>query len=331
MRFVWFLLTAVIGLQTQAALAECVGQNLLAAMPAQEFQALQAKADAQPFARGNFWRATRGDQEIHLIGTYHMDDPRHTETMAVLTPVLDRAKTVLVEAGPEEMSALKTELGKNPALMVITEGPSLPEQLSPEIWEKLSSAMRLRGVPPIMGAKMRPWYLSMILSIPPCAMEAMTEDRGLDAQVIEAATERGLPVQALEPYDTVFSIFEMLSKDDQLSMITSTLALEDRSEDLSVTMADTYFNEEGRLIWEFTRALTQALPGYSPERVEREFAAMQEAMMDGRNRKWIPVLTKAAQDGPVLAAFGALHLSGDEGVLALLEAEGFVLEQLPFR
>ena len=58
---------------------------------------------------------------------------------------------------------------------------------------------------------------------------------------------------------------------------------------------------------------------------------MQEAVMDGRNRKWIPVLTDAAREGPVLAAFGALHLSGDEGVLALLQAEGFALERLEFQ
>ncbi|MBL9053177.1 MAG: TraB/GumN family protein, partial [Tabrizicola sp.] len=47
-----------------------------------------------------------------------------------------------------------------------------------------------------------------------------------------------------------------------------------------------------------------------------------------RNRAWIPVLTKAAAEGPVFAAFGALHLSGKEGVLNLLEQEGFTIEPL---
>jgi uncharacterized protein YbaP (TraB family) len=58
---------------------------------------------------------------------------------------------------------------------------------------------------------------------------------------------------------------------------------------------------------------------------------MEDALMVQRNQAWIPVLTRAAADGPVLAAFGALHLSGDQGVLALLQAEGFTLERLPFR
>ncbi len=331
MRLASLILGAVISLQAMAVQAQCVGENLFSAMPAAELQALRAKAEAEPFATGNFWRATRGDEEIHLVGTYHMDDPRHAATMARLTPVLDKAAVVLVEAGPEEMAALKDRIGKNPDLMVITNGPTLREQLTPEVWDKLSDAMRSRGVPPFMAAKMRPWYLSMILSIPPCALEVMGEDRGLDAQVVEAATARSLPIRALEPFDTVFGIFDGLRKEDQLSMITASLALEDKSEDISVTMADAYFDQEARLIWEYTRALSLDLPGYTPERVEREFAAMQEAVMDGRNRKWIPVLTDAAREGPVLAAFGALHLSGDEGVLALLQAEGFALERLEFQ
>jgi uncharacterized protein YbaP (TraB family) len=186
-------------------------------------------------------------------------------------------------------------------------------------------------MPPFMAAKLQPWYLSMILSIPPCALEAMGEDRGLDARVIEAAEARGLPVQALEPYDTVFSVFDKMSDAEQLSMITSSLAMEDRSEDMSSTMIDSYFDEEARVIWEFSRAVALTVEGYSAERVDREFALMEAALMVRRNQDWIPVLTRAAADGPVLAAFGALHLSGDQGVLALLQAEGYTLERLPFR
>ena len=86
---------------------------------------------------------------------------------------------------------------------------------------------------------------------------------------------------------------------------------------------------KGELLAARGQALT--LDGYTPERVAHEFAVMEEAMMVRRNRAWIPVLTAAAKEGPVLAAFGALHLSGPEGVLALLKADGFKLERLAFR
>jgi uncharacterized protein YbaP (TraB family) len=313
------------------AFGSCAGRNLIEALAEPARQALFDRAHAVPFAQGNLWRATREGEEITLIGTLHMDDSRHEATMVALSPALDAARVVLVEAGPEEIAALQSRLARDPALMVQTEGPTLPERLSPELWDKLAQAVRARGVPPFMAAKLQPWYLSMILSIPPCALEAMGEDRGLDARVIEAAETRGLPVRALEPYDTVFSVFDKMSDADQLSMITSSLALEDRSEDMSSTLIDSYFDEEARVIWEFSRAVALTIEGYSAERVEREFALMEAALMVQRNQDWIPVLTRAAADGPVLAAFGALHLSGDQGVLALLQAEGFTLKRLPFR
>jgi uncharacterized protein len=43
------------------------------------------------------------------------------------------------------------------------------------------------------------------------------------------------------------------------------------------------------------------------------------------------VLEGAAADGPAFAAFGALHLSGDEGVLNLLAGQGWTVERLPLR
>jgi uncharacterized protein len=112
-------------------------------------------------------------------------------------------------------------------------------------------------------------------------------------------------------------------------MIDATLAVDDRAEDYSATLADSYFAGESRMIWEYMRDESYALPGYTRDQIDAEFARMEEALMITRNRAWIPVLTEAATRGPVFAAFGALHLSGEEGVLNLLQEEGFTLEQLP--
>ena len=308
--------------------AQCVGQNLIAALPAADQSALRARADEQPFAVGNYWQATRGSQMIHLIGTYHFTDPRHDTTMATLAPVLAAAQTLLVEAGPDEDAALIARLSAEPSLMISTDGPTLPQLLPPEDWKRLSAALTDRGFPPFMGAKFRPWYLTMMLSIPPCEMKVAAAARGLDKLIMDAATAQGLTIQALEPYDTIFGIFDTMPMADQLAMITSTLALEDKSTDMAITLADAYFAQEGRLIWEFTRTLTLQLPEYTPEQVEKDFAVMEESLMKKRNRSWIPVIETAAAKGPVLVAFGALHLSGDEGILNLLAAQGYKIERL---
>lgn len=290
---------------------------------------IQAAADAVPFSKGNFWRATRGEEVITIAGTYHFDDPRHAPSVAALTPYITAASTVLVEAGPEEEKALMQKIAADPSTMVITEGLPLNQRLPPEVWDPLAEALSKRGIPPFMTAKFQPWYVLTLLSIPPCAMSAMTEKpKGLDGAVIDTAQAAGVPVQGLEPYDTLFRIFDSMTPEELTEMLVSTLAIEDQSEDYFTTLVDSYFAGESRKAWELMRFAGYDVPGYTREQIDAEFARMEELVSFSRNRAWIPVITKAASDGPVFVAFGALHLSGEDGVLNLLSKEGFTVEKL---
>ncbi|MCU0815257.1 MAG: TraB/GumN family protein [Cypionkella sp.] len=319
------LLFSLIGLPAHAG---CEGTNILATMPPEESAELRARADAQPFARGNFWQARREDQMVTLVGTYHLGDARHDATLAAIAPHLDKAATILVEAGPEEEAALMARMTNDPSLMVMSDA-SLRDILPPEEWEALAAALTTRGIPPFMGAKFQPWYVTLLLAIPACQLADAQLENGLDARIIEFANAKGTPLRALEPFDTVFRIFDAIPREDQIALIRSTLAMEDRAEDFAVTLADTYFAGESRLIWELMRYESLRLPGYTPEEVEQDLAVMEEAMINARNRAWISVIEEAAAQGPVLAAFGALHLPGAEGVPNLLQANGWTLTPLP--
>ena len=322
------LLVLTVTFLTSPLRAQCAGENLFATMETNRLDRITAAADSVPFPRGNHWRATRRNEVITIIGTYHFDDPRHAATLQAITPALTAATTVLVEAGPEEEKALLDLMARDPGKMMIVDGPSLLERLPPGTWEDLSVALAARGVPGFVAAKLQPWYVAVMLSIPPCAMAAMADPKGLDSMVIDASLAAGVPVRALEPFDTVFTLFGAMTEDEVIAMIDSTLAVEDRAEDYSATLADSYFAGTSRMIWEYMRDESRTLPGYTPERIEAEFARVEELLMSARNRAWIPVLTEAASQGPVFAAFGALHLSGEAGVLALLQNEGFDIEPL---
>lgn len=316
-------------LVTVSAHAECRGRNILDQLAPERLARIEAAADAVPFPSGNFWRATRGDEVITIAGTYHLDDPRHAATLAALTPHILAATSALVEAGPDELQALQALIARDPSKIAITTGPTLYEQLPPDVWDQLAKALNDRGIPGFMGAKFKPWYVIAVLSIPPCMMAEMTgEPKGLDGLVIDTATAAGIPVRGLEPFDTVFSIFEQFNEAETVAMIQSTLALETQSEDQAVTLAESYFAGESRLVWELMRFVSYDMPGVSRAQVDAEFAKMEEVLMTRRNRAWIPVLTGAASEGPVFAAFGALHLSGTDGVLALLQNQGFDIQPL---
>ncbi len=314
-----------------AAAAECDGTSLLETLPPEDRAALDEAVARQPYARGNSWRATRDGETVHIVGTYHFDDPRHDAILERLAPSIDAAAVVLVEAGPEEQERLKSEMTRRPERLFRATGPTLPEQLSEEDWQKLSVAMQARGIPAFLAAKMQPWYLAMMLGIPACAMPDVADGmRGLDARIVERAEANATPVRALEPYDTVFGLFDGMTEEAKLDMIRTTLAMDEQAEDYSATLTDAYFAEDVRVTWELGRLKAYGLKGNTREEVDAALAEMEEALMVRRNRAWIPVIEAALGEGPVFAAFGALHLSGEGGVLALLEAEGFAIERLAF-
>lgn len=312
-----------------AAVAACTGTNLFTQMDPDRRAALEEAAAAQPFHQGNLWRATKDGQEITLIGTYHLSDPRHDDIMARVTPLLDAASTLLVEAGPDEEEALVAAVAKDPTLFVMPD-TTLPTLMQPQDWEALSDALSRRGIPGFMAAKFQPWYITVLLAVPPCMMaEVQAQDRnGLDHRIIDHAKARGLPVQGLEPYDTVFTLFDSFSRENQISMLRASLAIEDQAEDYIATLADSYFAGESRLIWELMRDLSLQMPGYTTEQVEADLAKMEQALLVKRNAGWIPVIEAAAQAGPVVAAFGALHLPGEHGIPALLQDQGWTLTPL---
>lgn len=318
-------------LPATAIAAPCSGTNLIAAMDADTRAVLEARVDATPYAAGNFWRASRGGSIVHLVGTYHFDDPRHDAIVTRLAPFISDAAAVLVEAGPDEQEKLNAEMVSRPDRIFIADGPTLPDRLEEADWQALLKAMTARGIPGFMAAKMQPWYVSMMLGIPPCAMEAMSAGtRGLDARIMERAEAEQIPIVALEPYDTVFALFDAMPEDVQLEMIRSALAVGDQAEDYSATLTDAYFAENVRLTWELGRHVSYELPGKTHDEVDAELAVMEEALMNRRNRAWISVIETAAANGPIFVAFGALHMSGEQGVLSLLEQEGFTIERLAF-
>ncbi|WP_022703930.1 TraB/GumN family protein [Pseudorhodobacter ferrugineus] len=324
-----FALTAVVCLfLATPASAECVGENLITALPEADRTALKAAAHDQPYATGNFWQATRGTETLFLSGTYHLDDPRHSAIMDTLLPYLDQAKTLLVEAGPKEEAELQQKLTSDPTAMMDMAGAGLKTQLPPADWDQLSAALLQRGIPSSLAEKLRPWFVSMMLAIPPCALQLAAAGGGLDKRLIGAAIDRDIPVMALEPFDTALGLFDGLSTDEQILMIRNALQVENQSEDFLTTTADAFFNGDSRLIWEFSRYIANTIPDARPEKTDADFAHAEQTLMADRNIAWIPVIEAALQNGPAFAAFGALHLSGKDGVLALLERQGFAIAPL---
>lgn len=311
------------------AAAACTGTNLFDQLAHGVQARLREKAASVPYAEGLLWQARRGEAVVTIIGTYHLPDPRHAALIARAGPMIEAAALVLVEAGPEEEVALKAALARDPSLMFTTTGPTLPERLAEADWQRLSAAMSDRGIPPFLAAKFRPWYAAMMLAMSPCAIRSATNgEEGLDAAVRDRAQAAGVPLRALEPFDTALRLFDEIPEAAQIDMIRTALAPGSHADDLTATLADAYFAEEPQLIWEFSRHDAEQNSGMSAEAVAEQFRLAEDLLMSRRNRAWTRVIATAVAGGPVFLAAGAMHLPGETGLLRLLEAEGFSIERL---
>lgn len=313
----------------------CAGRDLIAAMAPDDRAALDAAVAQVPYHHGLLWQARRGDARITLLGTYHFADPRHQAMLDRLAPALADAAALMVEAGPDEQARLIEAMAADPTLVVDAQGPTLPERLDPAEWQTLSQAMAERGSPAIMTARLRPWYVALMLGISPCMMRVMAEGHpGLDEMLIETAQAADLPVIALEPWDTALTLFADMTPAQELDMIRLSLPAAVHADDYGATLTNAYFAGDVWRIWEFGRIDALASSGLTRAQVDEQMEFAQTRLMENRNRAWIAPIEaeadKAAARGQgVVVGFGALHLPGEAGVLRLLEQRGWQIVPLP--
>ena len=239
----------------------------------------------------------------------------------------------MLEATPEEEAKLQELITKDPSRLFIVEGPTLPELLDEDTWQLIAAAATERGIPSFMAAKMQPWYLSLTLAVPSCAMSDMLQGvRGLDHMIIQDAEAAGVPMQAVEPFTTLFDLFKDDSFEEQVDMLRVSMLVPELQEQMFVAMLDRYFAEDIGRLWEMSRIAMQDVPDLDPVEANAMFDEMEESLLITRNRNWIPVISEAAAvHDDIVVAVGAGHLIGEEGVLQLLENEGWAISRVPVR
>ena len=321
---------ATFGLIGGAAAAGCDGPSLIDRLSPDQLARLQAAAEATPYGEGILWSATKGEARIVLAGTVHLWDDRHLVTLDLLRPAIEGADLVLLEATPAERLAMSEAFVTEPSRVFVTDGPTLPELLGPQDWARVSQALTERGMPPFMAARFQPWFLLVSLSLPPCAMEDLTAGReGLDMLVTDEAEALGTPMAALEPWDTVFRLFEDEDQAEMVEALRTAFDQPELAEEGIVATVEAYFDGEIAEFWELSRISTEFLPKAAALQGVADFEMMEEEILEGRNRAWIPVIEAAAEANPrILLAAGAAHLPGELGLLNLLAERGWTIERL---
>lgn len=323
--FVLFCLTPA-----SAVIAQCRGSDLRDRLTPSAETRLEREIAKVPFAYGNHWVARKGNQRIHVIGTQHTGDGRMRAIMRTLRPVIESADAVLLEVTRKELDKMDSVLLDNRGLILITDGPTLPQMMTDAAWANLSFKMKQQGYAPEQTARIQPWYLSLSLAQSGCGGRGFGTYSGLDDRIEDLAIRSRIPIGSLErAADGMRSLARQPIR-DQLRLLELDLASDLNIDDQVVTQRNAYFSEtlaEALLIKEWTMYRDIDVSRSEVVRLLRQF---DDLLLDKRNNAWMPVILRTKGDTLVVAV-GAAHLPGRSGILNLLHKRGYDLTRAAFQ
>lgn len=316
--------------QARAEVA-CTGQNLLTKLERDDpatLAKIRAEAAKTPNGRGVLWRVeTAGVPASYLFGTMHVADPRVTELSPAAQAAFDGAATLVIETTDVlDQARMAAALAARPDLTMFTDGSTLASHLSPEDAEALRKGLDARGIPPDAVAKMKPWILSALVSLPACELARKAAGASvLDVKLAEEAKAADKPVEGLETAISQIEAMASLPIAFHVQGLVDTLKLGSKLDDLIETMVAIYESGETGLFWPLFHAEMPETPGS-----DSGYAAFEETMITSRNRIMADRATPLLRKGGVFMAVGALHLAGTEGVVELLRRKGFALSAVEY-
>jgi uncharacterized protein YbaP (TraB family) len=311
--------------------AVCEGHDLFTALESEApetYAAIEAAASAMPFGRGKLFRLSReGTAPSYVFGTLHLSDPRIAHFSPELRAVLAKAKMVVLETtgtGDALARAIPARRAAMRAALLAREEQRPDHLLSKADFEELEAVIARHGLRKSITHKFKSSVLALLLDQPACAGRGPGGKPGLDAAIDDIARQNRIPVVGLETIIEQVTILDGLSRDTERDLLIATLRQADHLEDIAETMIARYQQGDiGRLLAWMRSA--ELVPGVAQARIPPDFF---DRLITLRNRRMRDRARPLLRQGGAYIAVGAAHLPGKEGLLRLLEADGYYVEMI---
>lgn len=303
----------------------CAGVNMLpelATNTPEAYSNIRSAAKATPNTEAILWRIEReGVPRSYLLGTVHMTDPRITGFSPKLESALAETKTLALEIADLSDNATNAAIAKAAELVIFTDGRKLDKLLSRDEYTKVKATLKSAGLPSEMAAMFRPWVISMIMSVSACERQKVTNGVPvLDLKLANFARENNKKLVGLETIESQFNAMAAIPDEQQIAMLRANLKFADRIDDTMETLLQLYLARDMGSAWPFQLALAKQA-GINQD----SFSGFQKRIVSDRNRQMRDTALPLLRDGSTLIAVGALHLIGNDGLVALLREAGYTM------
>lgn len=252
-----------------------------------------------------------GTVEGWMLGTIHaLPDGTRWRTPAI-DRVVGEADLLIVEVkdfqGRDDGSAIYASLAQSPGQ------PALEKRMASELHQQLAALMERGDFTDAAFTSTETWAAAIAL-----ARVDSTGDpaNGVDSALI--ADFAGHRVRELEGLRGQLSIFDRLPEAQQRAMLGAVVLGSETARKDPERLQRAWLTGDASTIEQSTREGFLADP------------ALREALLTGRNRRWVAAIIPALGQAPrPLIAVGAAHLVGPDGLASLLQAQGYRIRRLP--
>jgi len=286
---------------------------------------LPARPDV-PHGAGLLWQVDKTGQEPSFIfGTMHVSDREIRDVAAPVEEAFARATQAAFELVSEE-DRKKEELKLFVEAAVLSGKETLAELLDDETYAQLLRIAADRRPSRVYLGKIhlsrfKPWFAMMVVSGFDDGPRSVSPfSLSLDDWLEDRAKKEGKRVVGLETVDEQLAVFNGMTLGDQVALLKERLDDYDNWYGYR-TSKELYLSGDTAMFYGILqRQLDRLEPGVA--------ARFAERFLNGRNRIMVERALPLMEKGSTFVAVGALHLPGEEGLLSLLEQEGYTVTRL---
>jgi len=272
--------------------------------------AFAASLSAQErFAKGVLWRVTKpGVAPSHIYGTIHVADARLAQLPAPVRKAFDGARSLTIEY-------VAGDYGKERFLeaAVFLDRQTLAGKIGAEDFGRVLEALKPIGLTREFVDKLKPWGVLLNLRNP------RAEDGvSPDALLYALARERRMPLHPMEGVEEQVFVFDEFPMDSQIALLKHTLAHRSELEAMAEQTLQAYLARDLAAIWRIQQDFAARHPG-----IAHHLATFTKRVVFDRSVVMAFRMQRQIRKGNAFVAVGAMHLYGPNGVLALLEQDGY--------
>jgi uncharacterized protein len=196
------------------------------------------------------------------------------------------------------------------------DGTTLAQSVAPETYRLAAQRANELGIDMRIMNPMKPWFVALTLVAIKLQSLGLEANAGVDRYLAQRAKTNGKATRGLETLEFQIGLLDQLPKTEQELMLRETvreLELLDKNID---EIVQSWVKGDVELL---AKLLLAGM---------KEYPEVYQKIIVERNRRWLPEIEKLIHAGSgAMLVVGAAHLVGQDGLIEMLKAKGYSVEQ----